>query len=100
MIGTPVFTGDVSVDKFTVESVCSYKSPITADTNDKGDFHASGLCIINLLAKDESNFKVRTLLDTGCGTNFIFSELLPQLSYEHVATTNMEIAGMRAVLEV
>ena len=94
MIGTPVFTGDVSVDKFTVESVCSYKSPITADTNDKGDFHASGLCVINLLAKDKSNFKVRTLLDTGCGTNFIFSELLPQLSYEHVATTNMEIAGI------
>ena len=91
-IDTPYLVCSNSNKNLAIETT-SYKASVTADDSDKGDFHVSGQVIVDLKGKDKI-LKVRTLLDTGCGTNFIFADLLNELEYEYICTHNMEITGI------
>ena len=89
----PKFHSDnLSINNLCIES-CSYKSSVTADKSLDGDFHVSAQIMVDLKGKNKT-LKVRTLLDTGCGTNFIFSELLHNLHYKYICTVNMEVFGI------
>ena len=94
MIELPTFRNSSNTNhKIIIESISTYKNSITAES---GDFHVSGLIITDLLSKTNSTTKVRTLLDSGSGTNFISEKILPFLNYEHIATKNMEITGINS----
>ena len=82
-----------SSNSLVIESVSTYETSVTAET---GDFHFSGLVMVNLKGKNDSNFKTRTLLDTGSGTHFVSSEILPYLNYEYITTKEMKITGINS----
>ena len=78
-----------------IESIATYDISVTAEL---GDFHVSGLAIIDLVGANNGKFKVRTLLDSGAGTNFICEKLLPHLKHELIATQSMKIAGINSTI--
>ena len=59
-----------------------------------GDFHANALIIIPLLGKNNLKFRARALLDSGSGTNFVSSDILPFINYEYLATKTMKVSGI------
>ena len=81
----------VNSDKLFIETVSHYESSV-ATTH--GDFHMSGIILVDLIGKTNSNFKVRTLLDSGAGTNFIEAELLPHIKHECISTQGLEVSGI------
>ena len=91
-IETPCFSCDTS-QKLTIETVSVAKAPVTAEEIN-GDFHFSGTIILTLKGTDNNKYHVRTLLDTGCGTNLICADLLSHVRHEVIGTTQMNIAGI------
>ena len=90
----PVFRANIESDEsLIIESIATYDVSVTAES---GDFHVSGLAIIDLMKGNQDKFKVRTLLDSGAGTNFICEKLLPHIKHELIATKTMKIAGINA----
>ena len=86
-------TNTESDESLIIESIATYDISVTAES---GDFHVSGLAIIDLVGANQDKFKVRTLLDSGAGTNFISENLLPHIKHELIATKSMRIAGINS----
>ena len=70
----------------------------TVPSQEQGDFHLSGLVIATLKNKDKQNspYKVRTILDTGAGTNFISETILPHIKHEYLATKTLNVTGINS----
>ena len=49
---------------------------------------------MDMEGKTVNNFRTRALLDSGAGTNFISEELLPDIKFEKVETTNLTVSGI------
>ena len=62
----------------------------------KGDFSISGIIVMELESKTNDKFKVRTLLDSGAGTNFISQEILPHIKYETLKLENLIVSGINS----
>ena len=92
----PVLKTNIESDEsLIIESIATYDISVTAES---GDFHVSGLAIIDLVGANQDKFKVRTLLDSGAGTNFISENLLPHIKHELIATKSMRIAGINSTV--
>ena len=65
----------------------------------QGDFSVSGIIVMELENKIKGKFKVRTLLDSGAGTNFISQEILPHIKYETLKLENLIISGINSKQE-
>ena len=65
----------------------------------KGDFSISGIIVMELESKTNDKFKVRTLLDSGAGTNFISQEILPHIKYETLKLENLIVSGINSKQE-
>ena len=70
----------------------------TVPSQEQGDFHLSGLVIATLKNRDKQNspYKVRSILDTGAGTNFISETILPHIKHEYLATKILNVTGINA----
>ena len=93
MTELPAFKCGTDSRSLLIESISNYTTSVTAET---GDFHVSGLVMINLLGKNNLNFKTRTLLDTGSGTNFVSSDILSKLKYDHITTKDLKVTGINS----
>ena len=60
----------------------------------KGDFSICGLLVMDVERKTGKDFKARTLLDSGAGTNFISEELLPEINFEKIETECLTVSGI------
>ena len=60
----------------------------------KGDFSITGMITILDLQGKVQKCKVRALLDTGAGTNFIASEVLKYVQYERITKVALSIQGI------
>ena len=67
-------------------------------SSDEGDFHLSGLVIASLESNslNKSPYKVRTILDSGAGTNFISETILPHIKHEYLATKTLQVTGINS----
>ena len=65
---------------------------------EQGDFHLSGLVIATLRNKNVNNspYKVRAILDSGAGTNFMSKTILPYVKHEYLATKTLNITGINS----
>ena len=63
---------------------------------EQGDYHLSGLVIIPLVGKGTAPYKVRTILDSGSGTNFISECILPHVKHEYLATKCLTVTGINS----
>ena len=72
------------------------KEKIEIENNPKGDFSISGIIVMDVQGKEE-RCKIRTLLDTGAGTNFVAAEVLKYVRYERIATEVLRIQGIHTV---
>ena len=94
MTEVPVFKSNTESDEsLIIESIASYKTSVTAES---GDFHVSGLAILPLEGLNQKPISVRTLLDTGSGTNFICEKLLPYIKHDFIKTNSMKISGINS----
>ena len=93
MTELPAFKCGTDSRSLLIESISNYTTSVTAET---GDFHVSGLVMINLLGKNNSKFKTRTLLDTGSGTNFLSLDILSKLKYDHITTKDLKVTGINS----
>ena len=66
----------------------------TSENGSQGDFSTGGVIIMDLMSNSGGKFKVRTLLDTGSGTNFISKELLSKIKYEKLVPEGLTITGI------
>ena len=65
-----------------------------AEIKTKGDFSICGLIVMDIEGKTGRNFKARTLLDSGAGTNFISEEILPEIKCEKIETECLTVSGI------
>ena len=80
MTEIPVFKYNIESDEsLIIESIATYETSVTAES---GDFHVSGLAVLTLEGLSQNPISVRTLLDTGSGTNFICEKLLPYIKHD------------------
>ena len=63
---------------------------------DHGDFHASGIILLDLVSKNNDKYIARALLDSGSGTNFVSEDILPHLKYQHLDTKQMKVTGINS----
>ena len=70
----------------------------TVPSQEQGDFHLSGLVIATLKSKSNgtSPYRVRTILDSGAGTNFISETILPHIKHEYLATKTLNVTGINS----
>ena len=70
----------------------------TVPSQEQGDFHLSGLVIATLKSKSKGNspYRVRTILDSGAGTNFISETILPHIKHEYLATKTLNVTGINS----
>ena len=66
---------------------------------EQGDFSVCGMIVMDLKGKHEAGVKARALLDSGSGSNFISSDLLPFLDYEKIGVSNLRLAGINTTQE-
>ena len=86
---------------------CNTKLEIASKTEIKqekkeesqGDFSVSGIIVMELESKANDKFKVRTLLDSGAGTNFISQEILSHIKYEKLKSENLIVSGINTKQE-
>ena len=85
---------EMNTDELDTHALLSNNYP----QSDQGDFHLSGFVIASLQSGDskDSPYKVRAILDSGAGTNFISESILPHIKYEHLATKNLNVAGINS----
>ena len=69
-------------------------TPSTKGKESQGDFSTGGVVVMDLVDNHGGKFKVRTLLDTGSGTNFISKELLPKIKYGKLVPEDLTITGI------
>ena len=79
-----------------LETFSQFDASLTAKWDTKADFNASGLVIMDLWSKNKSKYRVRALLDSGSGTNFISKDILPFLDFEKLGTHELMISGINA----
>ena len=84
---------------------CTTSLQITSETENpievnkkasQGDFSLSGVIMLNLISKTGGKFKARTLLDSGAGTNFISSKILPYLKYDNIDSEGLVVTGINS----
>ena len=70
----------------------------TVPSQEQGDFHLSGLVIATLKTKGNGNspYRVRTILDSGAGTNLISETILPHIKHEYFATKTLNVTGINS----
>ena len=70
----------------------------TFPSQEQGDFHLSGLVIATLKNKGTENspYRVRAILDSGAGTNFISETILPHIKHEYLATKTLNVTGINS----
>ena len=94
MTEIPVLKSNIESDEgLIIESTATYETSVTAES---GDFHVSGLAVLTLEGLDQNSISVRTLLDTGSGTNFICEKLLPYIKHDLIESKNMRISGINS----
>ena len=77
-----------------VEISSEMESEINKENESQGDFSTGGVIVMNLIDKSGGHFKVRTLLDTGSGTNFLSKELLSHIKHEKLIPEGLTITGI------
>ena len=85
---------EISTDELDTHALLSNNYP----QSDQGDFHLSGFVIASLQSGNvkKSPYKVRAILDSGAGTNFISESILPHIKYEHLATKTLNVTGINS----
>ncbi|CAL4162179.1 unnamed protein product, partial [Meganyctiphanes norvegica] len=74
--------------------IISENSISTSRNSSQGDFSLSGVIAIDLSTKDNRNFRARTILDSGSGTNFISKEILPYIRYDKLDSEGLVVTGI------
>ena len=71
-------------------------SETAIENRSKGEFSISGIIVMDMQGIKKT-CKVRALLDSGAGTNFVAAEVLNYVKYEKIATETLTIQGINTV---